>query len=88
MIDVREPQEWQVQHLEGVIKISLGAITAPETLAELAPYKDKEIAVICRSGGRSGRAAEYLTSQGFTNVRNMTGGMLAWKAYIDSTFNV
>lgn len=86
MVDVREEHEWDMQHLEGVMKVSLGNL--PNALAELAAYKDKEVIMICRSGGRSGQACSILRNQGFSNVRNLTGGMLAWKTYIDPTFNV
>ncbi|MEL6190473.1 MAG: rhodanese-like domain-containing protein [Bacteroidota bacterium] len=86
MIDVREPHEWEQQHLKGVQKISLG--TLPAKLAELEDLKDKEVVMICRSGGRSGRATQFMQAQGFSKVRNLAGGMLAWKAEIDETFDV
>ena len=86
MIDVREPNEWQMQHLEGVKKISLG--TLPNSLSDLENLKEKEIVMICRSGGRSGRATQFLQAQGFANVRNLTGGMLAWKQHVDPSFQV
>ncbi|MEM6347998.1 MAG: rhodanese-like domain-containing protein [Bacteroidota bacterium] len=86
MIDVREPHEWEMQHLEGVQKISLG--TLPYKIQDIEEIRDKEVVMICRSGGRSGRATQFLAQQGFTKVRNLTGGMLAWKANIDSDFNV
>ena len=86
MIDVRNPDEWARQHLEGVEKISLGTI--PAKLPDMTDWKDQEVVMICRSGGRSGRATAFLAQQGFSNVRNLTGGMLAWKAEIDPTFDV
>ncbi|MCB0843351.1 MAG: rhodanese-like domain-containing protein [Bacteroidetes bacterium] len=86
MIDVRNPFEWDQQHLEGVKKITLGTI--PVYLNDLKEYKDQEIVMICRSGGRSGQATAFLKQQGFSNVRNLAGGMLAWKAHIDPTFDV
>lgn len=86
MIDVREESEWAMQTLPGVIKISLGYI--PDMLDELAQYKDQEVIMICRSGGRSGKATNFLRNNGFTHVRNMDGGMFAWKAFNDPTFNV
>ena len=86
MIDVRESWEWNTQHLEGVKKISLGMI--PAFIADLNQHKDEEVVMICRSGGRSGQATMFLQNQGFNNVRNLTGGMLAWKAEIDPTFDV
>lgn len=86
MIDVREPHEWDQQHLAGVEKISLG--TVPTKLADIADWKEKEVVLICRSGGRSGNATSFLKQQGFSNARNLQGGMLAWKAEIDPTFDV
>ncbi len=86
MVDVRQPQEWDMQHLEGVIKISLGNL--PDTLDLLEAYKGNEVIMICRSGGRSGQATQFLKQNGFENVRNMTGGMLAWRAEVDASFNV
>ena len=86
MIDVREPNEWERDHVDGVEKISLG--TLPAKLPELAELKDKEVVMICRSGGRSGRATAFLKQQGFANARNLQGGMLAWKAEIDPEFDV
>jgi rhodanese-related sulfurtransferase len=86
MIDVREPHEWDMQHLPGVQKISLGLI--PQKLAELEDLKDKEVILICRSGNRSGRATEFLKNNGFSNPRNLAGGMLNWRAEIDPDFQV
>ena len=86
MIDVREPHEWDRQHLPNIEKISLGVL--PAKLPDLGHLKDKEVVMICRSGGRSGRATEFLKQQGFNNPRNLAGGMLAWKQHIDPTFDV
>ncbi len=86
MIDVREPYEWEVQHLDNVKKIQLNQL--PMKLDELTDVKDKEVVMICRSGNRSGRATEFLKQQGFANVRNLKGGMKAWKEHIDSSFDV
>jgi adenylyltransferase/sulfurtransferase len=86
MIDVREVHEWERQHLSGVEKISLGTLAAK--LTDLSKLKDQEVVMICRSGGRSGRATAFLQQQGFANVRNLQGGMLAWKAEIDPAFDV
>ncbi|RMG69603.1 MAG: rhodanese-like domain-containing protein [Bacteroidetes bacterium] len=86
MIDVREQFEWDRQHLPGVKKISLG--TLPQSLPDLAALKDQEVVLICRSGGRSGRATAFLRQQGFSQARNLIGGMLAWKEEVDQTFDV
>ncbi|MEL6132474.1 MAG: rhodanese-like domain-containing protein, partial [Bacteroidota bacterium] len=69
-----------------VKQISLPAI--PAHLNEIEDLKDREVVVICRSGGRSGQAKMFLSQKGFSNVRNLEGGMLAWKAAIDPTFDV
>ncbi|MEL6673966.1 MAG: rhodanese-like domain-containing protein [Bacteroidota bacterium] len=86
MIDVREQHEWDQQHLDGVRKISLGNL--PGELPQLEELKGQEVVLICRSGGRSGRATAFMKQSGFTGVRNLTGGMLAWRDAIDSTFDV
>lgn len=74
-IDVREPHEYEEFNL-GARLLPLGGIV--NTIMELNDHKDDEIVVHCRSGARSGQAQAMLTSQGFTNVRNLTGGVLAW----------
>ncbi|WNJ18820.1 rhodanese-like domain-containing protein [Pontibacter sp. G13] len=86
MIDVREPHEWDRQHLDGVKTISLSTI--PAHLPELEALKGEEVVLICRSGGRSGQATQFLRSKGFSNARNLIGGMLGWKAEIDPEFDV
>jgi adenylyltransferase/sulfurtransferase len=88
MIDVREPHEWQMQHLDGVEKISLGRFGDPDVQMQLRGYEDKEVVFICRSGGRSGRATAFARQLGAVNARNLTGGMLAWKENVDPTFEV
>ncbi len=75
-IDVREPHEYEEFNL-GARLIPLG--TLGQHLAELSEHKDEEIVVHCRSGARSGQAQMLLQSMGFSNVRNLLGGVLAWK---------
>lgn len=76
LIDVREDYEYEDDNLGGKL-IPLG--TLPDSLEELEPLKDQEIIIHCRSGARSGRAKEYLNAQGFTNVRNVLGGIMAYR---------
>ncbi|MCB9230448.1 MAG: rhodanese-like domain-containing protein [Bacteroidia bacterium] len=85
IIDVRETWEYQKDHIEAE-NIPMGIV--PAKLPDLEPYRNEELVVTCRSGGRSGQITFFLTGQGFTNVRNLQGGMLAWKAQIDPSFNV
>ena len=77
LIDVREEYEFDEFNI-GAKLIPLGDL--PERLEEIDAWKDQEILIHCRSGARSGRAKEYLESEGFSNVRNVLGGMLAWQA--------
>jgi rhodanese-related sulfurtransferase len=85
IIDVREPHEYEAGHIAAE-SIPMGEI--PGKLADLAQYKNQELVICCRSGGRSGNITNFLRSQGFTNVRNLTGGMLAWQSQIDPRFKV
>jgi rhodanese-related sulfurtransferase len=74
-IDVREPHEYEAFNL-GAQLIPLGII--PVRLQDLEAHKNDEIVVHCRSGARSGQAVAFLTAHGFTNARNVEGGVLAW----------
>lgn len=76
LIDVRESDEYQAAHIDGSTLIPLG--TLPDELAKLP--KDREILVHCKAGGRSARAVKLLLENGFTEVKNVTGGMDAWLA--------
>lgn len=74
-IDVREPHEYVGFNL-GAKLIPLNTI--PAAIPSLLEHKDKEVVVHCRSGARSASAKHYMQQQGFSNVRNLTGGVLAW----------
>jgi rhodanese-related sulfurtransferase len=78
VLDVRENRELQ----GGVIK---GAKTIPTSevsnhLAELEKNKDNPFLVYCASGNRSGSTCNLLTSNGFSDVYNLAGGLMAWKS--------
>jgi hydroxyacylglutathione hydrolase len=75
LLDVREPDEYAAGHIPGITLIPMGEVAA--RLAELP--RDKEIVVTCRTGNRSSQVADLLREQGFTNVHNMTGGIVAWE---------
>ncbi|MGE4083074.1 MAG: molybdopterin-synthase adenylyltransferase MoeB [Vicinamibacterales bacterium] len=79
ILDVREPNEYQINRIPGSVLIPLGDL--PSRCAELD--KSAEIVAQCKSGVRSGKAAAFLRQQGFTNVRNLTGGILAWIDQVD-----
>lgn len=74
MVDVREDEEVAHGMIPGAIHIPLGQLA--ERSAEIPDAS--EVIMICRSGGRSGKACEYLRSVGIEGVTNMTGGMLEW----------
>lgn len=74
-LDVREEWEYEDENL-GAINIPLGDL--PNRLDEIEKYKNQEIVVHCRSGARSGNAKKFLESKGFTKVRNVLGGLLAY----------
>ncbi len=76
LIDVREPEEYAVAHIEGSRLIPLK--TLPDALATLPA--DREILVHCKAGGRSAKAVQLLLGHGFTHVKNVSGGMDAWLA--------
>ena len=77
MVDVREDWEYQEQNI-GALNIPLGSL--PDRLEELEDHKDDEVIVHCRSGARSATAKAFLQQHGFTNVRNLLGGILAYNA--------
>jgi molybdopterin/thiamine biosynthesis adenylyltransferase/rhodanese-related sulfurtransferase/molybdopterin converting factor small subunit len=79
IVDVREPNEYQINRIGGSVLIPLGDV--PQRYRELNP--DEEIVVHCKMGGRSAKAADFLRSVGFTRVRNLKGGILDWIDKVD-----
>lgn len=73
-IDVRQPEEWAEGTIPGAERISLAEL--PEQLSGLD--QAKTYVLVCRSGGRSGRASQAMADAGFTQLINFDGGMLAW----------
>ena len=81
IIDVREPNEYQINRIPGSTLIPLGDV--PKRYNELDP--DAEIVVHCKMGGRSAKAADFLRSVGFKHVLNLKGGILDWVDKVDPT---
>jgi adenylyltransferase/sulfurtransferase len=79
IIDVREPNEFQINRIPRAELIPLGEI--PRRYAELDP--DEEIVVHCKMGGRSAKAADFLRSVGFKRVLNLKGGIVDWIDKVD-----
>ena len=79
LIDVREPHEAAICTIPGAELIP--AAQFAQQLGEFDP--NEEIVIHCKSGGRSGQAVQMMKARGFTNARNLTGGVLAWIDQID-----
>ena len=75
IVDVREPDEWDEGHIPGALHIPLGELS--ERLGEVPGNTD--LILVCRSGGRSAVATEFLLHNGFPRAANLAGGMLAWQ---------
>jgi adenylyltransferase/sulfurtransferase len=81
IVDVREPNEYQINRIAGSSLIPLGDV--PKRYNELNPQD--EIVVHCKVGGRSAKAADFLRSVGFKRVLNLKGGILDWIDKVDPT---
>ncbi len=76
LIDVREPHENAEFNIGGKL-IPVGNIQSMQ-IEDIEDLRNEEVILYCRSGNRSGMAAMVLDQLGFTNTKNLTGGMLAW----------
>ena len=76
LLDVREDYE-RTEFNIGGLHVPLGQLTM--SLDKLLPHKDDELIIYCRSGKRSAMAQELLRQSGFTNVRNLEGGMITYQ---------
>jgi adenylyltransferase/sulfurtransferase len=79
LVDVREPHEYQIASISKATLIPLGQL--PMRLSELP--KDSNIVCHCKSGMRSAKAVDLLKQSGYSRVRNMKGGILAWSDKVD-----
>jgi rhodanese-related sulfurtransferase len=76
---VRQSEEWAppLGHIDGAKLIPLPELEA--RIGEIAGWRDQPVVVVCRTGRRSEIARKALESAGFTNVANMSGGMVEWR---------
>jgi molybdopterin/thiamine biosynthesis adenylyltransferase/rhodanese-related sulfurtransferase len=81
LIDVREPHEWEIAHIDGAELVPLAML--PEHMHEFDSAED--MVLLCRSGSRSARAVNLLRTAGFRKVRNLRGGINAWSRDVDPT---
>jgi rhodanese-related sulfurtransferase len=77
LLDVREPFEHEDFNIGGLL-LPLGRVKNMET-DDIDDWKDMEVICYCRSGNRSGQACMILETAGFSNVKNLSGGMNAWQ---------
>ncbi len=75
MLDVREQYEYDEKHIPGINLLPMSEIQ--NRLDELPT--DKEVIVTCRSGNRSNQVTQFLRENGYDNVHNMSGGIIAWE---------
>jgi len=78
LIDVREEHELEISEIGGV-HIAMAEVM--DNLDKIS--KDKQVVIHCRSGARSGAICQALEANGFTNVYNLKGGIIAWSTEID-----
>jgi rhodanese-related sulfurtransferase len=76
LMDVREPNEYEREHIEGAKLVPLSRFQA----ADFAGLRDKTAVFHCHSGGRTTANAQLLTSKGFRDAYQLRGGIVAWKA--------
>ena len=84
VIDVREPHEWEIVHLDNAQLIPLGSLAA--RMHELDSAED--IVLHCKTGARSTRALELLRTAGFRKVKNLKGGIIAWAQQVDPSLPI
>lgn len=77
ILDVRENNEYKDGHIVNSVHIPLSYLK--DRLAELEKHKGKPVVVACKSGHRSGQACSLLKKNGFENIYNLSGGVLAWE---------
>ena len=85
LVDVREPQEVAIAHIEGFVNLPLSDFSAwaEQIPRRFAPHA--ETLVLCHHGIRSAQMCHWLIAQGFTNVKNVAGGIDAYSMLVDST---
>ena len=81
LLDVREPHEYSLAKIDGSTLIPLGQL--PTSLGQLD--QNSEIVAYCHKGMRSADAVGFLLQQGFSNVKNLIGGIEAWSIEVDQS---
>lgn len=84
-IDVRENEEWEYGHLQGIQHIPMSRMT-PDSFSKF-PMEQKMI-IVCRSGGRSMRVVHALRNQGFIHAQSLAGGMIGMNTVLEKQIPV
>jgi rhodanese-related sulfurtransferase len=84
IIDVREPHELEISHIEGATLIPLGQLASRMHELDSA----EEIVLMCKVGTRSVRALDVLYSAGFRKMKNLKGGINAWAREVDPSLPI
>ena len=74
LLDVREPDEWAAGHIDGAVHIPMSGLV--QRVDEVP--KDRDVVVVCKVGARSAQVAAFLLQRGWSTVRNLDGGVVAW----------
>jgi rhodanese-related sulfurtransferase len=74
VLDVREDDEWAAGHMPDAVHIPMSGLL--DRVSEVP--REGAVAVVCKVGSRSAQVAAYLRQQGWTNVENLEGGVVAW----------
>ena len=82
LLDVRQPEEFAVASLPGAVVVPLDQL--PARLSEPDGWRTEEVVVYCHHGMRSAHAIGWLAAQGFSHLRNLTGGIDRWSLEVDS----
>jgi molybdopterin/thiamine biosynthesis adenylyltransferase/rhodanese-related sulfurtransferase len=77
LVDTREPHEYEEAHIEGGRLVPPGLLR--DEIASVVPDRSQRVILYCRSGNRSGKAAQEMSELGYENVANVEGGILAWQ---------
>lgn len=86
LIDVREPVEWDIVHIEGATLVPKDRILSGEALAELP--QNRKIVLHCKTGVRSAEALAALKRAGFADATHLQGGVIAWAKQVDPSLPV
>jgi adenylyltransferase/sulfurtransferase len=81
LVDVREPHELAIARFPKALHVPMRQV--PQRMSELS--KDRTLVIACQHGVRSERVLEFLKQQGYTRLRNLTGGIDAWSREVDTS---